>query len=347
MPIPLDRLLAPVSPENPCGPDVSYDPEFQELETLLLGKPETQFSAAEPPEWSQIRGRCLDLLARSKHLRMVVTLSAALLRTEGLAGFRDSLTLLESVIRQYWDSVYPLLDPEDGNDPTERLNIVAALTTPIGVVGDPYQIVEGLRHAPLSASPQMGRFSLHDFQRSQSGQEEAGKPATPLAQVEASFRDTPPEQLSATLAAVTELGNLVKSLSGTIGERIGADRVPNFDQLTGTLRELQKTLAPYVAGTVEPEAAAPADMVTAGGVAAALSANSARAGFSGGVNTREEVLRALDAILRYYSQNEPSSPVPLLLERAKRIVPMDFLAIVKDWVPDSVNQVNLIAGIRS
>ena len=49
MPIPLEKLLAPVTPDKPSGDDVSYDPAFQELDTLVAGKPETQFSLAEPP----------------------------------------------------------------------------------------------------------------------------------------------------------------------------------------------------------------------------------------------------------------------------------------------------------
>ena len=336
MPLALDLLLAPISPENSCGADLSYDPALQELETALLGKPETQFSTAEPPEWSQVQKRCLELLARTKHLRVMVSLTAALVRTAGLSGFRDALALLEGSTRQYWDALYPRLDPEDNNDPTERLNTIGALTTPVGVVGDPYKIVEGLRLAPLSASPQMGRFSLHEVQRSQTGAAEGGKAATPAAQVEASFRDTAPETLAATLASVVECQSLLKSLVATLGEKVHSERVPNFEVLTGTLREIQKALAPYVEGSA---AAAEESSPTArrGPTWRARRRRGAagpRGGFSGGVGNRDEVLRALDAVLKYYTQHEPSSPVPLLLERAKRLVPMDFLAIMQDWAPD-------------
>lgn len=350
MPIPLDDLVAPVSPENPCGADLSYDPSFQELETLLLGKPETQFSAAEPPEWSQVQKRCLELLGRSKHLRIIATLTAALVRTNGLAGFRDGLALLEAVVRLYWDTVYPRLDPEDNNDPTERLNTIAALTTPVGVVGDPYKIVEGLRLAPLSASQQMGRLSLHEVQRSQTGAAEGGKPAVPASQVEAAFRDTPPETLAAMLASVQESQALLKGLIATLGEKVESDRVPNFDVLTGALREIQKVLASHSAGgaaePAEESTGALAGISGGGSAAPHFAGGGAGAGFSGGVGSREDVLRALEAISRYYAQHEPSSPVPLLLDRAKRLVPMDFLAIMQDWAPEAVAQVNIIAGIR-
>jgi type VI secretion system protein ImpA len=344
MPIQLDVLLAPITPESPSGPDLSYDPSFQEVETMVLGKPETQFSAAEPPEWNQIRKKSEELLGRTKHLRTMVALLAALVRTEGLSGCRDGLLLLDGTVRKYWDSVYPLLDPDDYNDPTERLNIIAAISIPVGTVGDPYNIVDALRQAPLSASPQMGRFSLHELQRSQAGGEEGGKPAAPLSQVEASFRDTPPEVLTTALGLVEESQALVKGLVALLGETVESGRVPNFDVLTNTLREMQRLLSGYSGGAGAAEAASVGE--AAGGETLAVAAPVARPVIAGAINNREDVLRALDAINRYYAEFEPSSPVPLLIERAKRAVPMDFLSIMQDWVPDSMGQVNLIAGIR-
>jgi type VI secretion system protein ImpA len=355
MSIPLEKLLAPISADTACGEDVSYDPGFQELDTLILGKPETQFSAAEPPEWPEVRDRCLDLLGRSKHLRVIVTLAASLLRSDGLPGFRDGVALLEGVIGKYWEPLYPRLDPEDSNDPTERVNIIASLGTPLSVIGDPYKIVEGLRTAPLSSSTQMGRFSLQDVAWSISGAEIAGKPAPSVAQVDASFLDTRPEILEGLHASVTETVALIKSISKTLSGFIDSDRLPNFDALAETLRELQKLLAgrlPAKEGAGPQGAADSLDSLlgeTAGAGATASPAAAARpraAGLSGGIESREDVVRALDLICAYYSRSEPSSPIPLMLERAKRLVPMDFLAIVQDFAPDALGQVNLIAGIK-
>ena len=50
-----EELLKPISEEAPCGEDLSEDASLQELETLARGKPETQFSAAEPPDWKQFQ----------------------------------------------------------------------------------------------------------------------------------------------------------------------------------------------------------------------------------------------------------------------------------------------------
>jgi type VI secretion system protein ImpA len=52
----------------------------------------------------------------------------------------------------------------------------------------------------------------------------------------------------------------------------------------------------------------------------------------------------LDKICAYYSRYEPSSPVPLLLQRAKRLVSKDFMEILQDLTPDSVSQAQKICG---
>ena len=59
---------------------------------------------------------------------------------------------------------------------------------------------------------------------------------------------------------------------------------------------------------------------------------------------RDDVLRAIDAICAYYARNEPSSPVPLLLQRSKRLVTMSFMDILKEIVPESVPNVQKITG---
>ena len=50
----LERLLEPISEDQPCGPDLEYDAEFGEMDRAAQPKPEQQFGdtlvAAEPAE---------------------------------------------------------------------------------------------------------------------------------------------------------------------------------------------------------------------------------------------------------------------------------------------------------
>ena len=67
---------------------------------------------------------------------------------------------------------------------------------------------------------------------------------------------------------------------------------------------------------------------------------------TGEIRSREDVVRALDKICSYYERHEPSSPLPLLLQRCKRLATMSFIEIVREMVPDGLSQVEVIAGKR-
>jgi type VI secretion system protein ImpA len=86
-----------------------------------------------------------------------------------------------------------------------------------------------------------------------------------------------------------------------------------------------------------------ADGQAAEGTSAASGQEAARA--TGEIRSREDVVAALDRICQYYNRYEPSSPLPLLLARAKRLASKNFLEIVKDLTPDAVAQIQNLSGV--
>jgi type VI secretion system protein ImpA len=54
----------------------------------------------------------------------------------------------------------------------------------------------------------------------------------------------------------------------------------------------------------------------------------------------------LDKICDYYERYEPSSPLPMLLKRAKRLATKSFLDILEDLTPDGVSQARIIGGVE-
>ncbi len=64
----------------------------------------------------------------------------------------------------------------------------------------------------------------------------------------------------------------------------------------------------------------------------------------GAIANRQDVLKTLDAICKYYAEYEPSSPVPVLLQRAKFLVTADFAAIVQNLLPDALSQLEVFKG---
>ena len=336
-----EELLKPISDENPCGEDIYYDPSFQELEGLMKGKPETQFSAAEDPDWKAICERCLELLKRSKDLRLMTALCPAMVKTDGFTGLREVFKGLQGVLESYWEPVYPRLDPEDNLDPLYRINLIAALSTPRGTFGDPMRFLDRLSEAPLTASVQMGRFSRADLAKSQAGAAlgSEAKPGPTQAQIEAAFRDTPPDQLLAIHQAVADCLVAAKAIDAFLTKTVGADKAPDLALLETELKETQKCLVPYLpAGAVADEGgAADADAASGSGAKA----------ISGEIQSRQDVVRMLEKVCQYYSRAEPSSPVPNLLRRAQRLADMDFMEIISEICPDAVGQVRTITGEKA
>jgi type VI secretion system protein ImpA len=64
----------------------------------------------------------------------------------------------------------------------------------------------------------------------------------------------------------------------------------------------------------------------------------------GEIHNRHDVVRNLDRILGYYARHEPSSPLPVLLNRAKNLVHADFAAIVRNLIPDGMPQFENLRG---
>jgi type VI secretion system protein ImpA len=341
--ISIDALLQPVSEEQPAGEDIAYDAALQELETIIRGKPETQFSPAEEPNWNDVGERSAGLLARSKNLRVAVMLCLALLKTGGVQGFREGIVLLRKLVEQYWETLYPRLDPDDGNDPLERMNILSSLVTPLGTFDDPMRFLQRLRESPLCSSSRIGKFSCAEIKGESSvggAVEGGGKPLPTSAQVEAAFRDTDPAALEAISGAIAESVENVKGMDDFVTRTVGASRAIEWSPLVSTLNEMQKCLAPYVstAAALTAEAESGAASGTGPGQAE---------GIPWEIRSRRDVVGALDRICDFYKRSEPSSPVPFLLRRARRLVEMDFMEVIGDLAPDALAPLRNITGDRS
>jgi type VI secretion system protein ImpA len=94
----IDQLLQPVSAEQPCGEDMSFSREVDEIAqarrhddpTLDQGEWETTLKEAD---WPFVASRCAQLIAtRSKDLRLAVWLAEAQAQTQGLRGLGEGYT---------------------------------------------------------------------------------------------------------------------------------------------------------------------------------------------------------------------------------------------------------------
>jgi type VI secretion system protein ImpA len=242
----------------------------------------------------------------------------------------------------YWETVHPQLDPDDGNDPTVRLNILAGLT-------DSGLFLSKLRAVPLTNSVSAGRFGLRDIAWA-TGRvphpEDVVPPKSDM--IEAAFKDTDPTELQGSAEAVDAAIELVKTIDAVLGQHIGAARGVDFEPLLRVLGEIRTELRKYApvgaGGAAADDAAAGASGADA---SRGPSGGNGRASAPGEIRSPEDVVAAIDRICDYYARLEPSSPVPLLLRRAQRLVGKGFLDIVRDLSPEVVRQIEALGGIAA
>jgi type VI secretion system protein ImpA len=338
MSLDVEKLLSPVSAERPCGEDLSYDPAFLEVEQIAAGKPEREVGneviPAEPPDWKLLRAKSAELLGRTKDLRVVIHLGMASLKLDGLPGLRDALAVLRGVLERHWDQVHPQLDPADGNDPLLRMNVISALI-------DPAMFRQSVREAPLASSPQLGRFGLREIEiASGEAPPPANAPKLETSMIDGAFTGTSLEHLQAVESAAGESIESVKAIDAFLTTQVGTSRAISLRDLETVLAkaraQAQKYLAKRGVGT------APAADVGNGPGRPAT--NDAAAAGNGELRSKQDIIDTIDSICDWYLRNEPSSPVPLLLKRARRLVSKNFLEIIKDLTPDSLRAIEALAG---
>lgn len=334
----IEALLAPLEGEAASGGDLEYDPDFLALEAAATPKAERVVGdsviAAEAPDWEKVEALALSLFARTRDLRVAVHLCTAWACRHGQVGWADGLELVHGLLERLWDSVHPQLDAEDDDDPTARVNAVLALADPGSVLGQ-------FRTAPFVQSPRLGRFSLRDLRIATGNLKFAGEGEPPtVAEIEACCMDCPSEQLESSASAVERAWQHARDIDTMLTDRLGA-AAPDLKLLLGDLHELQKFLLPQWASRSGSEIGEdPAETGEGAGDASGAPAAGGRISGPG------DVLRRLDEVCDYYAKHEPSSPVPLLLRRAQRLVGKDFLELLEDLAPAGIDELQRVSGAQ-
>lgn len=111
-------LLAPLPGDNPAGEDLRYQPIYDEIkearradDLLDRGEWNRELKTADWNRVIQLTGEALS--TRSKDLMIAVWLMEGLLNTRGFAGAELGLFVIEGLVRDFWDNLYPLIDDGD------------------------------------------------------------------------------------------------------------------------------------------------------------------------------------------------------------------------------------------
>lgn len=332
----LSAFWSDLSSDAPSGADLEYDSGFMALERAATIRSERAVGdsviAAEAPDWERVRDQALAIAGQTRDLRVAVHLMHAWLQLEGMEGAARGLALIHGLLDNHWQTVHPQLDAEDDDDPTARVNVLSGLA-------DPQGLLASLRTVPFVSSPRLGRFSLRDLRIAEGTLKRAADSEAPdvtRMELEACCRDCQEEALERTAGAISEALARARAIESLLSERLGY-QAPDLKALISDLAELEHFIQPQW------QLRSGATSSVEGGVDGVAS-HGGTASAAGGIQGLEDVRRRIDEICDFYARNEPSSPVPLMLRRARRLVGCDFLSLLKDLAPGGLDELERVVG---
>lgn len=337
--IDVESLLTEITPDKPSGDDMEYDQAFIDLMEAVEGTSGQQmgdtYIEGVEPDWKKAQSLATELFGRTKDVRVNVYLIQALIKMQAYAGLSAGVLLLERLLSRYWDTLHPMLDPDD-NDPTMRINVIAALA-------DYDAIINPIRSAPLVSSKVMGQFSLRDMEIAKgiiALPENYDGAAPDIASVNAAFMEVELEALQQTKADIESCVAALKNIDAFLLDKVGSYAVLDLKNLYVVLADADKIVSEYLANRGVVDAAD----VVATEESADTGQTLHQPTLTGQINHPKDVLAALDKIIHYYQRSEPSSPIPVMLQRVKGWVSMDFFAILEDIAPDGMKQAQTVVG---
>jgi type VI secretion system protein ImpA len=287
----LERLLAPVSAERPCGEDLAFSSEIDAIvrarqaddPSLEQGAWVTELKEAD---WKFVGRQCAQLIEqRSKDLQLAVWLAEASVQTGGVRALGDSLLLTAMLCERYWDGLYPLPD-EDGVE--RRVGNLAWLAA---------RIAPWLRAVPLTEGAD--RHALRDVDVARAHGGEA------LAKLEGARQRTSRAFYANLMRDCEHCADAIDRLEKSVDAVLGADG-PSFSAARSGLESLVLFIRPALKEAAPAPAAA--DVVAAAPVQASAAA--------GPLQSRAQALAQLRAVAEYFRRTEPHSPVAYLADKA-------------------------------
>ncbi len=368
MAIDIEEWLAPIEGDSPSGVDLRNDRRFLAIEAMMQPQVEVTrdeannpvSQSAVPVEWDEVLKAADELRREGRDLRLLVIVTRALANEDGFGGLASGLTLIAKTLGKYWDNVHPTL--REGRAPREaamrRTNALMDLQNDDdGLLAD---LEQHTWLAPRGVGPitghdlYMGMLSVSDMlNEAASGlgvsekQRLSSEHENLVKRVKAgctAFADQETEEMDKLKADLKAAGDALADVEGALKTALEAD--VTFPELKKFMTRVGNTLNSAKAPAAEEEA--PVTNVTA--PEAAPQSNGGQPAQGGGVipgkiNSRKDVEKCLDLIIEFYERTEPSSPIPHIARRLRRMVPMDFLELIQEIAPGGMKEFKSNAGI--
>jgi type VI secretion system protein ImpA len=338
--------LAPVSPEDPCGPDLDLDGDADFLKFV------TETEGLLPANYYSFDRGSIDfpaafatgnkLLARTLDVRLLALVAKLSILNRDLAGFARWIGALDWLLRQHWEKAHPRAD---GDDYSVRLAQLMALE-------DNSSVLLPLQYAPLLEMTREGAFSYRDqlvatgaaqprsvTRYNEKGEKEtsADEKLVPQKTIEKILREIEIEKMAAVAETLGGLGAALKSIRASTAEHVGFEKAIDLPKLGKLVREMTEFLRSALVmrdPTLAPPAQAPAGGADESAQEVALPAFASRADVDG----------ALASALGYFTNSEPTSPALLLIRQARETLGKNLYEVMKLLAPPHADTARVFVG---
>lgn len=369
----LDVFLAPVAKDTPSGVELRNDARFHAIERLIEpaakeNRTATDGSnpdAAVSVDWEDVQGKSAELASEGQDLRLLVIVARSLFHTDGFAGAAAGFDMLRQALSEYWETLHPALRdrPNAQEAALRRINALRQLENDeSGLLGDfeymPAFTMRGL--GPITGED-LARGTLTADQVLHEGPSGLGLDeqtaltaahAETVNRVQAACRalaSENAEEITALTEAVSAAAANLAAMEAVLAEKLGSNGSGvSFGELTKFLERVKKSLegadaAPEEAADEDREEGG-AEMATQTDAARPATAQAPPSGGQGTITSRKDVERYLDLIIAFYERTEPSSPIPHLARRMRRMVPMDFVELMEEIAPSGMKEFRSATG---
>jgi type VI secretion system protein ImpA len=226
--IDLTALLQPIPGDNPSGEDQRYSGVYEDIkearrEDEVLDQGDWQ-SDIKKADWEKVIKVAADALeTKTKDLQIAAWLTEALIKKEGFAGLAKGLSLITSLINDFWDTLYPQIEDDDLEYRIGPLEFLNEKVSPL------------VRGISLTDSKATESYSWFNWQESrQSGKEDGVSLEdfnTGVARSSKAFYAKLSSEADAALEAFSKMDT-------SIDEKFGSD-APRLSELSQAIEDCQ------------------------------------------------------------------------------------------------------------
>lgn len=342
-----EQLLAPISEVRPSGINIREDesptsPYYQLKDARNTARADERNQAAVPEaerQESQHWNTILDLAPRilaeqSKDLEVAAWYTEALVRKYGLVGLRDGLTLLDRMVSDFWDDLYPQEDDDGIETKIAPLSGLFGLTS----AGSLAQAINQIVITDPSKQP---RYEVWQYQQA-------------LSLLRAPDAKTRNKRIESGVPTLENLEKAAKQTDNAFYQTLIIDLNDSqeaFDKLFERLDDLAKNSAPnaasvrnalksthaaitaltkHLSGNLSLESAEVTDDTV-------MNANVGASSTSvGNIKKRSEAFATIETIAEFFHTTEPHSPISYALKRIVKWGDMELPELLQELVTDKM-----------